>query len=200
MTSQEVRAKAVDVTVTHMRKHGFDKVRLSDVAKELGVSHAALYAHFADKTALLDAVTERWLNETDALLEKICLANKDPLQKIQNWFLKAYQIKRERVLRDPELYRAFDVAGALKKPYVVAHLATLNRQLLGLVNEAAGALGGEAPQRQVTLLFEAMSAFHHPKLMAEHFERNRETLLKRVLDAVLTGMSAGPKINISPRR
>jgi AcrR family transcriptional regulator len=191
MTAQEIRAKATDVTLARMRRHGFEKVRLSDVAKDLGVSHAALYAHFVDKAALLDAVTERWFNETDALLEEVCLAKKKPLQKIHDWFLKRYQIKRERALCDPELYRAFDVSAALRKPFVVAHLATMNRQLVGLVEEAAGRLGGDAPERQATLLFEAMSAFYHPKLVAEHYGEDRELLLKSVLDAMLIGMGAG---------
>ncbi len=191
MTAQEVRARATDITLAHMRRHGFEKVRLIDVAKDLGVSHAALYTHFADKNALLDAVTERWLDEADALLETICSAKKDPLQKIRDWFLTLYRVKRERVLRDPELYRAFDMAASLRKPFVIAHLATVNRQLVGLVEEAAGALGSDAPQRQAALLYEATSAFHHPKLMAEHFEENREPLLKRILDAMLTGMGAG---------
>lgn len=191
MTAPVIRAKAIDITLAHMRRHGFERVRLSDVARDLGMSHAALYAHFADKAALLDAVTERWLNEVNATLEEICFLDKDPIEKIQAWFLKLYQSKRERVLCDPELYRAFDAAAALKKPFVVAHLATVNRQLLGLVEGAAGALGGNAPQRQATLLFEATSAFHHPKLVAEHFKENREPLLKRVLEALLIGMSAG---------
>jgi len=36
-----------------------------------------------------------------------------------------------------------------------------------------------------------MSAFHHPKLVAEHIEEKRERLLKRVLDAVRIGMGEG---------
>ncbi len=48
MTAQQIRAKAIDITLACMRKHGFEKVRLSDVAKDLGVSHPAHYAHFAD--------------------------------------------------------------------------------------------------------------------------------------------------------
>ena len=190
MTAEKIRVKAIDITLARMRRHGFEKVRLIDVAKDLGVSHAALYVHFADKAALLDAVSERWLSETDALLEQICLSKRHPRQKIQDWFMKLYQVKRERVLCDPELYRAFDMAAALRKPFVAAHLATANRQLDVLVKEDAGTLGRDAPQQQATLLFAAMSAFHHPKLMAEHFDEQRGPLLKRVLAAVLIGMSA----------
>ena len=191
LTAGEIREKAVDATLARMREHGFEKVRLSEVARDLGISHAALYAHFANKAALLDAVTERWLDETDARLEAVCGAAGEPLGKIRTWFVAAYRLKRARVSRDPELYRAFDVATALGKPYVAAHLATANRQLVGLVEEAGAALSGACPQRQATLLLTATTAFHHPTLMAEHVGEDREPLLERVLDAVLAGILAG---------
>lgn len=193
LTAEEVRTKAIDVTFDRMRRHGFDKVRLSDVGKDLGVSHAALYAHFADKAALLDAVSERWLAETEALLDAICRSDKQPLQKIHDWFVKLYRLKRERVMNDPELYRAFDVAAAMKKPFVVAHLAGIHQQLVGMIEEATGSLGTDSPQRQATLLYQATSAFHHPKLMVEHRGENRELLLKRLLQVLLTGLGADRK-------
>ena len=37
---------------------------------------------------------------------RICTSDKAPILKIRAWFLKRYQLKRERVLTDPELYRA----------------------------------------------------------------------------------------------
>ena len=55
LSAAEIRDKAIEVTVEQMRRHGFDRVRLVDIAKDLGVSHAALYSHFADRRALLDA-------------------------------------------------------------------------------------------------------------------------------------------------
>ncbi|WP_158080893.1 TetR/AcrR family transcriptional regulator [Pelomonas sp. KK5] len=191
MSAGEVRRKAIEATVARMRQHGFDKVRLSDVAKDLGVSHAALYPHFADKAALLDAVTHQWLDATDAALGAICESGKDPVVKIRAWFLKRYRLKRERVLQDPELYRAFNAASERRKPFVIAHLAEANRQLVGLLKEARGRLGPGSPQKQADLLVEAMAAFHHPKLVTEHLEEKREPQLKRVLDTLLAGMAAG---------
>ena len=66
LTAAEIRDKALDVTIEQIRRYGFDKVRLVDIAKDLGVSHAALYTHFADRGALLDAVSERWLNALES--------------------------------------------------------------------------------------------------------------------------------------
>src|ERR1700722_71584 len=92
LTAAEIRDKALEVTVEQMRRHGFDKVRLVDIAKELGVSHAALYSHFADRGALLDAVSERWLKALESSLEAICRKDKDPIAKIHEWFRQSVVI------------------------------------------------------------------------------------------------------------
>src|ERR1700722_17558687 len=136
LTAAEIRDKALEVTVEQMRRHGFDKVRLVDIAKELGVSHAALYSHFADRGALLDAVSERWLNALESSLEAICRKDKDPIAKIHEWFQKLYRTKREKVLNDPELYKSFDVAAAERKAFYANHLTRVSGQLTRLVEEA----------------------------------------------------------------
>lgn len=59
MTTQEPHTRAIELTLVRMRTNGVEKVRLRDVARKLGVSYTALYAHFADKAELLDAVTEQ---------------------------------------------------------------------------------------------------------------------------------------------
>ena len=195
LSAPTVRAKAIDITLAHMRRHGFDRVRLRDVASELGVSHVALYAHFADKAALLDAVTERWLDEVNAALAAIATSQSLPVDKIRAWFVTFYRLKRERVLRDPELYRAFDAAAQGQKPVIAAHLATLKAQLLALVEGAAGQLGSEGAHEKAALLFEATTSFHHPKLVAERCTEDREAVLLRILDIVLLGFAAASGIH-----
>ena len=103
LTAFEIKEKAINETILKMRAVGFDKVRLTDIAKKLGVSHAALYSHFKDKTALLDAVSERWLNEIDEKLRAVCQKRKDPIEKIQLWMLTLHRSKVAKILNDPEL-------------------------------------------------------------------------------------------------
>jgi len=44
-----------------LRRYGPAKATVVDVARELGVSHGSVYRRFPTKTALRDAVGERWL-------------------------------------------------------------------------------------------------------------------------------------------
>jgi AcrR family transcriptional regulator len=191
LTAAEIRDKAIDITIEQMRRYGFDKVRLVDIAKGLGVSHAALYPHFADRGALLDAVSERWVNALEVSLEAICRKDKDPVAKIHEWFLKLYGAKREKVLNDPELYKSFNLAAEQRKQFYKSHLTHANRQLTGLVEEAVAEkkLAKYPVARTVVLLLEATTSFHYPNLVAQHVHEKREQLLKQLLDVVIHGLS-----------
>jgi AcrR family transcriptional regulator len=173
-----------------MRRDGFDKVRLVDIAKDLDVSHAALYAHFRDKTALLDAVSERWLLQIDESLEAVCRQKKDPIEKILLWMLTLHRAKLAKVQNDPELYKAFDMSTAVQKPFSKRHMDTIHSQLLGLVREAIvkRRLRNIDSENVVAILHASMLAFHHPKLVAQYIHEKREPLLRQVLESVLVGL------------
>jgi len=128
--------KVIEPGLRGMRQQGFDKVPLFDIAKDLGVTHAPLYTHFADRSALLDAITERWLNETSIVLDDVCRSRKTPLKKIEERFVAIYQMKRDHMLVDPEPYRAFDLAASLEIHFVVEHIRRLMTQLEQMLEEA----------------------------------------------------------------
>jgi AcrR family transcriptional regulator len=191
LTATEIRDKAIDITIEQMRRCGFDRVRLVDIAKDLGVSHAALYSHFADRGALLDAVSERWVNALEISLEAICRKDKDPVAKIHEWFQKLYSAKREKVLNDPELYKSFNAAAEQRKEFYTSHLTHAYSQLTRLVEEAVAKkkLAKYPVARTVVLLLEATAGFHDPNLVAQRVHEKREPLLKQVLDVVINGLS-----------
>jgi AcrR family transcriptional regulator len=191
LTAHEIKTKAVDATMAKMRQVGFDKVRLTDVAKKLGLSHAALYAHFEDKSALFDAVSERWLLQIDDSLAAVCRKRgMDPSEKILTWMLTLHRAKLAKIQRDPELYKSFDLSSSIEKPYVRRHLETTHAQLVELAREAIAKqrLRDADPDAIAIVLHESMMAFHHPKLVAQHMHEKREPLLRVVLDSVLRGL------------
>ena len=191
LSPAEIRVKAIDSALARMRRHGFEKVSLVDVAEDLGLSHAALYSYFADKAALLDAVSERWLRAMDDELEKIACRDRDPLLKIHDWFLALHRAKREKVRHDPELFKSFNLASEARKPFVLVHLENMHRQTTALVKEAMAAkkLRKDSVEKVVAILRESMTSFSHPKLVLQFLKDNREPLLKQTLETVLNGLS-----------
>ncbi len=53
-----LRSAILGTAERQLREHGADQLSLRDLAREIGVSHAAPRRHFADRQALLDALAE----------------------------------------------------------------------------------------------------------------------------------------------
>ena len=82
-------------------------MRLVDVAQDLGISHAALYKRFPDRASLIDAVSERWLLGVDGSLDAVVKGCESIEERLQLWFRKFHALKRDKVINDPEAYKAF---------------------------------------------------------------------------------------------
>ncbi len=90
------RAKAVDIAYSDFRATG--EVSMRKVGDKLGVSAAALYHHFANKQALLDAVADRAFSGFEQRLRAIDSA--EPSQTIRG-ILDAY---RQFASDEPNLF------------------------------------------------------------------------------------------------
>ena len=186
----EIRKKAIELAEIRISKHGFAKIRLIDVAKDIGISHAALYQHFSDRSSLLEAVTEKWLLLIDTELEKVSKKKGNPLDLIVNWFITLHRLKKKKVSLDPELYKAFDSAVESRKPCIVEHLKNSKIQLTFLVERAIseGMMQDVTAGKVVEICFLSTVYFHHPKLVANNLHLNQENLLKEILKLVLDGL------------
>jgi AcrR family transcriptional regulator len=177
-----------------MQLVGFNRVKLSDIAKDLGVSHAALYGHFTDKSALFDAVSERWLNKLDSEQEKLCIesAGVDAIQRIIHWFLQLHRAKVAKVKHEPELFKALNYSTEAEKPFVKVHMSTMKQQLRALVSQAihANLIKSNNIDATVSLLCEATIGFHHPAMVANHVNDDRESVLRELLQTLLNGLKA----------
>lgn len=63
-----LRTALLDAAERSLRERGADQLSLRDLAREIGVSHAAPRRHFADRQALLDALAETGFTQLDSAL------------------------------------------------------------------------------------------------------------------------------------
>jgi AcrR family transcriptional regulator len=190
LTSEAIREKALRITEDKIRRFGFEKFYLTDIARELKVSHAALYNHFPDKAALLDAISERWLTHIDDELGRIAAKKSSPLKLIQAWFQKYHALKLEKVLKDIELFKCFNADLEIIKPYVGRHLQTVHGQLASLVNRAIATreIVKANPEKITDLLLEATMSFHHPRMVLERKGEKRAARLRDLVAVMLKGL------------
>ena len=192
LTGQGVRNRAIELTIRKIRDEGFEHVRLIDIAKEVGVSHVALYSYFADKAALLDAVSEQWLSDLDEQLEQICRSPEPIYQRIRSNFLQLHRAKRERDQLEPELYKAFNASSQMLKPFILRHLQSVEAQLLRLTREASQAelITKVSPEEATKLLLEATYRFTEPQLVQQMLAEDREGHLDALVAALMRGFGS----------
>ncbi|XDD50839.1 TetR family transcriptional regulator [Leptospira sp. WS92.C1] len=190
LTPEELYNKALDSTEEEIRKNGVERLKLTDIARELNVSHAALYKLFLDKQALLDEVSKRWLDRIDRELERISAKNEPIDSVLTEWFLTLHSMKREKVLSDPRLFGAFNLSAAKTRPFVVSHLTNMSGLLEKLIEKgmSSGMFYCSSAKEGAKILFEGTASFHHPKLVLEFIEEDRISSLKVLLKTLIAGL------------
>jgi AcrR family transcriptional regulator len=167
-----------------------------DVARALGMCHATIYRHFASRTALHDALVDRWLEQVSVPLREIAARPVPAAERLEAALLALIAAKRRKVLRDPELFEAYHAAAEAARTVVDKHVGDMRRLLEGIVRD--GVASGEFAVRDVdaavTAIRDATARFvdpHYIRQMAGSGVRKHEQDATRVLRLVIAGLRSG---------
>ncbi|MFD1418306.1 TetR/AcrR family transcriptional regulator [Companilactobacillus keshanensis] len=82
---------------------GSSEVTLDQIAKELGLSHAALYKHFRNKQALWEAVAESWFK--CKIINRIHISSSLPKEeKLHDWLWAFVNAKKTTFNTNPQMF------------------------------------------------------------------------------------------------
>ncbi len=162
--SSEVLTKEQIITATEetVRRYGMAKTSVTDVAKALGVSHGSIYRHFKSKTELLEAATERWLEENIvAPLADVC---HDPSLRgaghVKAYIRRLIGLKRHYAREDEALFDMYANVTDQSAELVSKHIGRIVGQLTDIM--LRGGLKAGNPERLARAVFYATARFHHP--------------------------------------
>lgn len=193
MSSDSIRDRILDATVDVLRRHGPAKTGVVDVARALDMSHSNVYKHFASKSALFDAVLERWLAVVMAPLTKIAADKKTPAPKrLKTWLRTLAETKRRKVLDDPELFAVYNSITADAHAVVAAHVAHLHEEVAEILRDGVreGVWAVKDARKTAALILNATARFHHPAMVALD-SGNGDHELDALLDLLIAGLAAG---------
>lgn len=192
---EELQEKVLDAAEIEIRRNGVERLKLTDVARNLNLSHAALYKHFADKEALLDSISRRWLDRIDIALAEISAKTSPLEERILEWLMTLHKIKREKVQSDPRIYTAFNNSAEKTRPFVKKHIQTMYEQLEKMVQEGMqkGLFFCNTPKEGARIIFEGTAAFHHPRMVFDNIEEDRIDFLRSVVETLLSGLKTNKK-------
>jgi AcrR family transcriptional regulator len=178
-----------------IRRFGPAKATVVDVARTLGVSHAAVYRHVATKAELRDLVVGRWAETIMPTLRAIVAQPGPAPKRLRQFFDALIEVKRRRAAEDPELFAAYRTLAADAQSVVAAHLD----ELVGLaakvirsgVEEGTFRAGDPVVASRAVLF--ATSKFHHPAHAAEWADPGIDAAYNDVWQMLMNGLCVATK-------
>lgn len=184
--------KILDTAEEVLRRYGPAKATVLDVARSLGVSHGNVYRHFVSKTALRDAVAQRWLARVSAPLAQIPTAAEPAATRLHRHITELSRTKRRMAAEDPELFAMFHQIAAESRSIVGEHLDTLAGQLAEIISDGVrrGEFTATDAHAAGRAVLQATVRFHHPAHAAEWRDPSIDADLDAVLGLIVRGLRA----------
>lgn len=159
LTRDRILATAEDV----IRRFGLAKANVVDVARALGVSHAAVYRHVASKAELLDLVVGRWVEATMPPPRAIAAQPGSAPKRLRQLFDALIAVKRRQAAADPELFATYRALAA-DAHFAAAYLEKLVELVAIVIRSGVkeGTFRTVDPVAAGRAVLFATSRFHHP--------------------------------------
>jgi AcrR family transcriptional regulator len=160
LTRERILAAAEEV----IRKYGPAKATVVDVARALGVSHAAVYRHVSTKAELRDLVVGRWVEAVMSPLREIVTKPGPAPERLREFFDALIAVKRRRATEDPELFAAYRTLAADAHGVVASHVDELVRLVAEVIRAGVeeGTFRAADPVAAGRAMLFATMRFHHP--------------------------------------
>ncbi|GGP34016.1 TetR/AcrR family transcriptional regulator [Saccharothrix coeruleofusca] len=149
----KLRPALLEAAERHLRERGADELSLRDLARELGVSHAAPRRHFADRQALLDALAEAGFTRLDtALRDALAAARADFPARVRAAMTAYLRFATENAALLDLMYTSKHRPGATRIIKAAEAPFGLMNDLI-VQGQEQGALEAGAPERIGIVLF-----------------------------------------------
>ena len=173
-----------------IRRFGPAKATVVDVARALGVSHAAVYRHVATKAELRDLVVRRWVEETMPALRAIAGRAGPAPARLRRLFDALIAVKRRRAAEDPELFAAYRTLAIDAKSVAAAHVDELVALAATIIRSGVeeGTFRTADPAAAGRAVLFATSRFHHPAHAGEWSDPAIDAAYKDVWRLLMDGL------------
>ncbi|HYW20184.1 MAG TPA: TetR family transcriptional regulator [Nodularia sp. (in: cyanobacteria)] len=189
----ETRELILATAEAHLRRYGYARTTVSEIARTCKMSHANVYRFFNNKAEIIDAVISRWLNGIEQALEAMTNQQNSAPEQLHTYVLELHRIKREKLSNDLELFEALIAVAKADRQVVERHMYILNSLLQEILR--GGVERGEFKIANIEQASAAVSAatlkFHHPVMVKESLHENTEAQIGTVVKLLTNSLAAG---------
>jgi AcrR family transcriptional regulator len=186
LTLDQILATAEDV----IRRFGPAKANVVDVARALGVSHAAVYRHVATKAELRDLVVSRCAEALMPPLRGIATMHGSAALRLRQLFDTLIAVKRRWANEDPELFTAYRALAPDSKSAAAVHIEEVVSLAASIISDGVreGTFRVVEPLTTARAFLYATSRFHHPAHVAEWSDQATESAYNDVWHVLMNGL------------
>ena len=177
----------LNATEEIIRRFGPDKSNITDVAKLLKVSHAAIYRYYNGKTALWNAVTERWLTDLHAPSNDILKEDSPADVKLSNLLQSFVEAKHRSAIDDPEMFANYLKLAQSSMEVIKKGIEDGINSIEGIIVQGIteGIFFTESPYEEARAVYLATSVFIHPNSFEDP---DRKQKIESVINLLIRGL------------
>ena len=177
----------LNATEKVIRRFGPDKANITDVAKLLKVSHAALYRYYNGKTALWNAVTERWLANMHTTSKDILKEDNPADIKLFHLLEDFAEAKRRSAINDPEMFANYIKLAHSSMEVIEKSIEEGINRIKEIIVQgiSEGIFFTESPQQAARAVYLATGVFINPNSFEDP---DRKQNIESVVNLLIRGL------------
>jgi AcrR family transcriptional regulator len=165
----DTRARIVEAAEALFRRLGFAKTAVADIAAELGMSPANVYRFFPSKSAIVEAICQRCLNELDERAWAVARSRASASARIERLFVEILDYHRETLISEKRVHDIVLVAMENSWDAIRAHTEVIRNVIELILRDGieSGEFEAVDPRATSVLIKRSMLVFCHPVMVAE---------------------------------
>ena len=186
------RSLIIETARLHLRRFGEDRMTITGIARALGMSHANIYRYFPGKTAIVEAVLDRWLSRVEALIGELAGRDGTAAERIEAVVIELHRRRRAKFKQEPELYESFRRVIVSRSDAVARRQEAIGAVFAMLIRQGIedGEFQPVDPVEAATLLDDATAFFLHPAVMpSSALDNCGEERARKVVRHMLAGFA-----------
>ena len=188
-------ASILESAKAQVRRFGENKTNVTDVARDMGVSHAALYRFYPSKSAIMDAIAQEAMDDEARLAAEHVEADGPPAARLMAMLLDLHRHKRERFVGDREIHDLYRRIVVERPDMIAAYAERMTALVARLIERAVAGDEWHVDDIGVAagVVRDAVMVYVHPAFMAQSSSAGApaEAMLRATVTTLVRAFESG---------
>jgi AcrR family transcriptional regulator len=188
-------ATILESAKAQIRRFGETKTNVTDVARDLGVSHAALYRFYRSKSAMMDAIVQEAMDDEAQLAAQYIETDGPPTERLTAMLFDLHRRKRDRFVGDREIHDLYRRIVVDRPDMITTYAERITNLIERLIDKAVRRGEWHIDDINVAagVVRDAVTVYVHPAFVAQLVTANApvEAMLRATVTTLARAFESG---------